>query len=59
MFPPRFAKNVAFIQVDLCAEEMTRGLALQGKSKYRLLDLDNLFKSLNYLDMVVNFISLY
>ena len=30
--PPRFAKDVAFIQVDISAEELTRGLALQGKS---------------------------
>ena len=29
--PPRFAKDVAFIQVDINAEELTRGLALQGK----------------------------
>ena len=55
--PPRFAKDVAFIQVDINAEELTRGLALQGKFYNTLKNCTKFFREIVFTKFFVKLIS--
>ena len=55
--PPRFAKDVAFIQVDINAEELTRGLALQGKFYNTLKICTKIFREIIFMKFCVKLIS--
>ena len=55
--PPRFAKDVAFIQVDINAEELTRGLALQGKFYNTLKICTKFLREINFKKFFVKLIS--